>query len=80
MSNIKTLQAVKTSFDFAKDVASKNLIDYIGASNIKLSKNEIEKLLRVVELSIDESFQKTVGSIEKSLDRADKPISKKKSS
>lgn len=79
MSTLKIMQEFKSSFDFSKDVVSKNLVNYVRSNRINLSPNELERLLAVVDLSIDESFQKRSSTLENFINKqsSDKPSKKK---
>lgn len=67
MSNSKTMSQVSTSFKFAGEKVSTNLVEYLRRESIDLSDTQIKGILRIVESSVDQAFSLTCDSIEKSL-------------
>lgn len=76
----RVMSTVKSSFDFSKDTIAKNLINHVRDHRIPLAGYDLEKVINLVNLSVEEAFQKTSKVIEDEIDRLSLPVktSKKK--
>lgn len=50
----------KILIDSAKDSVTANLLTLLRNKELDLSKDQVEKIINLVSLSLDESFQKTL--------------------
>ena len=50
----------KILIDSAKDSVTANLLTLVRNKELDLSKDQVEKIINLVSLSLDESFQKTL--------------------
>ena len=68
MSKSTTVMAsVSNSFKFASEKTRGNLVEYVRRENINIDQLDLERLLKVVDSSIAQSFVLTSDSIQKSL-------------
>jgi len=67
MSNSKIMSTVSTSFKFASEKVSNNLVEYIRRENIEMTEPQMKMMLNLVESSVQQAFSLSCGSIEKTL-------------
>lgn len=67
MSNSKTMSKVSTSFKFAGEKVSSNLLEYLRREKINMSDSQMKGMLNIVESSVAQAFSLTSNLIEKEL-------------
>jgi|TARA_E500000331_G_scaffold272134_1_gene263925 hypothetical protein len=65
--SLKTMSTVSTSFQFAGEKVSSNLIEYIRRENIDISEDQVKAMQRLIQSSVEQAFSLTCDSIEKTL-------------
>ena len=63
----KAMSAISTSFKFAGEKVSSNIIEYVRRENIEINEFQMKALQNIVESSLQQAFSLTSDSIEKSL-------------
>ena len=67
MSNSKTMSAISTSFKFAGEKVTQNLIEYVRRENVEITEDQLRGMVSIVESSVNQAFSLSSGSIEKTL-------------
>lgn len=62
------ISSIKNSNEYTKDVVSKNVLNAVRARTLKIEEKELSTLLNIINSSIDESFLKSIKSVEDSLE------------
>ncbi len=68
MSSSKVMSSVSNSFKFASEKTVGNLVEYVRRENIEINQDDLQRILKIVESSIDQAFVLTSASIEKTLE------------
>tara|TARA_A100000164_G_scaffold300515_1_gene275421 strand:+ start:729 stop:935 length:207 start_codon:yes stop_codon:yes gene_type:complete len=63
----KAMSTISTSFKFAGEKVSSNIIEYVRRENIEINEFQMKALQNIVESSLQQAFSLTSDSIEKSL-------------
>tara|TARA_B100000214_G_C23967308_1_gene628395 strand:- start:58 stop:264 length:207 start_codon:yes stop_codon:yes gene_type:complete len=66
--SLKTMSTVSTSFQFAGEKVSLNLVEFIRRENIEISDDQVRAIQRLIKSSVEQAFSLTCESIEKSLE------------
>jgi len=65
----KISKEMKTLIDSTKDVINKNLADSVSSGSIKIDKSQLEKLLQIIDASVDDSYQRSINFFQRSLSK-----------
>jgi hypothetical protein len=64
-NKIKIIRSTKNIFDSAKDTTVNNIIAYAKQGEIQIDQATLTKVVNLVQISLDESFQRSAKVFEK---------------
>lgn len=65
---MKIIRSAKNIFDTAKDNTVSNIVNYAVKGDLQIDRVTLEKITKLIQISLDESFQRGVSTFEKEID------------